>query len=62
MSPGSVQLAAGRLDGLQPHHRSRIAEILRATNAFRDEEIDVALELFERSRVTWDHRKLGGLY
>jgi ribosomal protein S18 acetylase RimI-like enzyme len=29
--------------------RSRIEEILRATNSFRDEEIDVALELFDDS-------------
>jgi ribosomal protein S18 acetylase RimI-like enzyme len=36
---------------LEAHHRSRIIEILEATNAFRDDEIGVALELFDASIV-----------
>jgi ribosomal protein S18 acetylase RimI-like enzyme len=36
---------------LEPHHRSRIIEILEATNAFRGDEIDVALELFDESII-----------
>jgi len=31
------------------HHRDRVAEILRSTQNFRDDEIDVALELFDES-------------
>jgi ribosomal protein S18 acetylase RimI-like enzyme len=38
-----------RLGALHRGHRSRIIEILEATNAFRGEEIDVALELFDES-------------
>jgi ribosomal protein S18 acetylase RimI-like enzyme len=38
-----------RLGGLHRGHRGRIVEILEATNAFRDEEIAVALELFDES-------------
>jgi hypothetical protein len=34
---------------LEPSHRSRIAEILRTTENFRDDEVDVALELFDAS-------------
>ena len=36
-----------RVGELAPRHRGRIAGILRATRVFRDEEIDVALELFD---------------
>ena len=32
---------------LAPRHRGRVAEILRATRVFREEEVDVALELFD---------------
>lgn len=32
---------------LQPSHRSRIEEIVRSTGVFSDEEIGVALELFD---------------
>jgi ribosomal protein S18 acetylase RimI-like enzyme len=38
-----------RLGGLHRGHRARIQEILEATNSFRDDEIDVALELFDES-------------
>ena len=34
---------------LEPSHRDRVAEILRSTQNFRDEEVDVALELFDDS-------------
>ena len=48
-----------RLGAMHRGHRSRIIEILEATNAFRDEEISVALELFDEataraSRVPYD--------
>ena len=35
--------------GLNKGHRFRVQEILVATNSFRDDEIDVALELFDDS-------------
>lgn len=38
-----------RLGGLHRGHRAGIQEILEATNSFRDEEIAVALELFDES-------------
>ena len=38
-----------RVGELAPRHRGRVAEILRATGVFRDEEVDVALELFDES-------------
>jgi ribosomal protein S18 acetylase RimI-like enzyme len=40
-------------------HRDRIAEILRSTRNFRDEEIDVALELFDESFVGDDYEFVG---
>jgi ribosomal protein S18 acetylase RimI-like enzyme len=43
------QLNAVRLGGLHRGHRARIQEILHATQAFRDEEVAVALELFDES-------------
>ena len=36
-----------RVGELAPSHRGRVAEILGATRIFRDDEIDVALELFD---------------
>ena len=39
---------------LERHHRGRIAEILVATKSFRDEEIDVALELFDDQGVDYE--------
>jgi ribosomal protein S18 acetylase RimI-like enzyme len=44
---------------LAPHHRSRVAEILRSTENFRDEEIDVALELFDSSFAGEDYHLVG---
>ena len=38
-----------RIGSLRPEHRERIAGILRATHVFREEEVDVALELFDES-------------
>jgi ribosomal protein S18 acetylase RimI-like enzyme len=38
-----------KLGALQRGHRSRIREILEATSVFRDEEILVALELFDET-------------
>lgn len=43
------QLSGARLGGLHRGHRARLREILVATDAFRDDEIDVALELFDES-------------
>jgi ribosomal protein S18 acetylase RimI-like enzyme len=34
---------------LEPSHRSRVSEILRSSENFRDEEVEVALELFDAS-------------
>ena len=36
---------------LEPAHRPRVAAILRSTENFREEEVDVALELFDESFV-----------
>jgi ribosomal protein S18 acetylase RimI-like enzyme len=44
--PGFTELTIGPLE---PSHRSRVAEILQSTENFRDEEVDVALELFDAS-------------
>jgi ribosomal protein S18 acetylase RimI-like enzyme len=41
--------AVGKLGALQRGHRSRIREILDATSAFRDDEVAVALELFDET-------------
>jgi len=46
-SEGSALRA--RVGAVHRGHRSRILETLKATNSFRDEEIDVALELFDDS-------------
>jgi len=47
----AVTQAFGRsgVQGLCPDDRARIAEILEATNSFRADEIEVALELFDES-------------
>ena len=42
--PGTTPFTIG---ALEPSHRGRVAEILRSTENFREEEIDVALELFD---------------
>jgi GNAT superfamily N-acetyltransferase len=44
---------------LQPNHRDRVAEILRSTENFRDDEIDVALELFDGSFAGEDYHVVG---
>lgn len=44
---------------LAREHRERIAEILRSTENFRDDEVDVALELFDASFVEKDYVFLG---
>ena len=44
---------------LARHHRARIAEILRSTENFRDEEIDVALELFDGTFAGEDYCFVG---
>ena len=44
---------------LSAHHRSRVAEILRSTDNFRDEEVDVALELFDASFAGEDYECIG---
>lgn len=36
-----------RVGPLSPHHRDRIGEILRVKEQFREEEIEIALELFD---------------
>ena len=42
-------MTALRLGGLHRGHRRRLREILEATQSFREEEVDVALELFDES-------------
>ena len=43
------------LGSLAVSHRNRIAEILRSTENFREEEVDVALELFDESFAGEDY-------
>ena len=38
-----------RIDQLAREHRDAVRDILRSTSVFRDEEIDVALELFDQA-------------
>ncbi len=45
-NPGATEVV---LRGLHRGHRGRLREILEATAAFRDDEIEVALELFDES-------------
>ena len=40
-------MSAIRFGGLEPRHRGRLAEILTATRVFNDDEVTVALELFD---------------
>jgi ribosomal protein S18 acetylase RimI-like enzyme len=53
--------AAGRIivGPLAASHRERVAEILRSTENFREEEIDVALELFDESFAGEDYEFVG---
>ena len=44
------------------HHHDRVAEILRSTENFRAEEIDVALELFDESFAGEDYVFVGAFY
>jgi len=44
---------------LAASHRARVAEILRSTENFRAEEIDVALELFDESLVGSEYEFVG---
>ena len=44
---------------LAPHHRTRVAEILRSTENFREEEVEVALELFDESFAGEDYVFVG---
>jgi ribosomal protein S18 acetylase RimI-like enzyme len=46
--------AAIHLADLQPSHRSDIASIVRATAVFSDEEIAVALELFDEGQPDYE--------
>ncbi len=54
--PGSPAFAIG---AIEPSHRSRIAEILRSTENFRDEEVDVALEVFDAAFGDEDYVLVG---
>jgi ribosomal protein S18 acetylase RimI-like enzyme len=53
--------AAGRIvvGPLAASHRERVAEILRSTENFREEEVDVALELFDESFAGEDYVFVG---
>jgi ribosomal protein S18 acetylase RimI-like enzyme len=44
---------------LAPDHRARVAEILRSTENFREDEVDVALELFDGSFAGEDYEFVG---
>jgi ribosomal protein S18 acetylase RimI-like enzyme len=57
--PGTTPFTIG---ALEPSHRGRVAEILRSTQNFRDEEVDVALELFDQSFVAEDYIALGAFW
>ena len=46
--------AAIRLSDLQPSHRSDIASIVRATAVFSEEEVAVALELFDEGQPDYE--------
>ena len=43
----TAQAARLRTGPLDPSHRARLAELLRATGAFSEDEVSVALELFD---------------
>jgi ribosomal protein S18 acetylase RimI-like enzyme len=45
----TTRMTSIRLGGLHRGHRGRLEEILASTGAFRDDEIQVALELFDES-------------
>ena len=54
--PGFTDFTIGPLE---PSQRTRVAEILRSTENFRDEEVAVALELFDASVVGEDYEFVG---
>ena len=54
--PGFTDFTIGPLE---PSQRSRVAEILRSTENFRDDEVDVALEVFDASFGADDYLALG---
>ena len=54
--PGFTDFTIG---SLEPSQRSRVAEILRSTENFRDDEVDVALEVLDASFGGEDYVLLG---
>jgi ribosomal protein S18 acetylase RimI-like enzyme len=54
--PGFTDFTIGPLE---PSQRSRVAEILRSAENFRDDEVDVALELFDASFAGEDYVFVG---
>ena len=56
--PGFTRFTIGPLE---PSARGRVAEILRSTANFRDEEVDVALELFDASFSDEDYVFVGAV-
>jgi ribosomal protein S18 acetylase RimI-like enzyme len=50
------------IDSLEPAHRGRLAEILRSTENFRDDEVAVALEVFDESFVGDDYVCVGAFW
>ena len=54
--PGFTDFTIGPLE---PSQRSRVAEILRSTENFRDDEVDVALEVFDASFGGDDYVMIG---
>jgi len=57
--PGFTEPSGFTIGPLDPSHRGRVAEILRSTSNFRDDEIDVALELFDASFGADDYVVVG---
>jgi ribosomal protein S18 acetylase RimI-like enzyme len=47
---------------LEPAHRALVADILRSTEKFREEEVDVALELFDESFITDEYVAVGAYW
>jgi len=59
MIPGRV---APRVAALDAHHRGRVGDILAATGAFTESEIDVALELFDDAMRSAESYELAGVF
>ena len=53
-------MRADRLDALHREDRARVREILDASAAFRQEEVEVALELFDETFAGSGKREVGG--